>query len=57
MELVFLKFDAETIRYVVEQILIPGFQHDVLEYANSSLTTLDFFNDYIITNLKKPNKK
>lgn len=57
MELVFLKFEQDTIKYVIEGVLIPGLQTDSYEIKSGSLSTIDAFNEFVFLNVQKPSKK
>lgn len=57
LEIVFVKFDQQLIKYIIEQILIPGTEIDNQEIQTSSLNTIELINDFILSNRQSLGKK
>lgn len=57
LELIFLKFDLNILKELVEKILVPGILSNNCALKQRCLVTLDFLNYFIFENFEKPNKK
>jgi hypothetical protein len=56
LEMVFLKFDSQLIINILN-ILANGMNDEVFDIASSAAITIDVFNEYVYTQLKRPKKK
>lgn len=57
LELIFIKYDPEILKEIVEKILVPGMLSNNCELKQRCLAALDFLNCFIFENFEKPNKK
>lgn len=57
LELVFLRFNQGLLVQLIDNVIIPGIHDEAFEIKSCALLTVDFFNEFIFTNLKKPSKK
>ena len=56
LELMFMKFDYAMIQAILT-FVNSGLTDDLFEINQSACTSLDFFNEYLYANLKRPKKK
>lgn len=57
LELMFLRFDFALLVELLDKILFPAMREDSFELKSCALITMDYINEFIFNNLKKPSKK